>query len=265
MPWLRSLCVLFFGGLGLLLPPAAFGETDAPCPQCNGQGIVFVANGSGDSDAVTEGLKLALWKTGIPLCVDTVRWSRYDQASKDHTDVEGHLLAAADMAARVTAYRKACPKGKIYLMAHSAGSHVVLATAEQLPPDTVDRIILLAPSVSFCYDLRAALKASREGIDSYSSCEDQVVVIAADYYGTADGLCTRTAGEVGFAPLQPSDPDASLYRNLRQYWWTSRVSWTGHFGGHIGATKAKFVAAYVLPIMLYNECVVVENKSDKKS
>jgi hypothetical protein len=33
----------------------------------------------------------------------------------------------------------------------------------------------------------------------------------------------------------------------------------------MGATKAKFLAAYVLPIMLYNECIVVDQQSQKKS
>src|SRR5262249_49352013 len=189
------------------LPGATFAEDKAPTPVCPGQGIIFVANGSGDSYAVTENLHPALLVTGLPLCVDTIRWCRCGRASKDHTDIEGHLLAAAELACRVKEYRKCNSQGKIYLMAHSAGSHVVLAAAERLPPQTIDRIVLLAPTVSYLYDLRAALRASREGIDSYYSCEDQVAVIAADYLGTADGHCTRTAAEIGFARLCPADPD----------------------------------------------------------
>lgn len=263
MPSMRFSAVLFLVSLGLLLPGGAFAKADVPTPPSPGKGMVFVANGSGDSVALTENLELALRATGIPLCINTILWSRYERPTKDYTDVEGHLLGGAEMAARVLACRKACPRGKIYLMGHSTGCHVVLAAAELLPANTVDRIVLLAPAVSFCYDLRASLQASREGIDSYFSCEDQILGIAADYYGTADGYCGRTAGELGFASPPPKHPDASLYCNLRQYGWTPRVAWTGHLGGHMGATKGKFLAAYVLPIMLYNECVVVNGKGAK--
>ena len=69
----------------------------------------------------------------------------------------------------MTAYRQAYPGRKVYLVGHSAGCAVVLAAAERLPTDSVDRLILLAPSVCVTYDLRPALRTVRCGIDVFYS------------------------------------------------------------------------------------------------
>lgn len=61
--------------------------------------------------------------------------------------------------------------------------------------------------MSCSYDLVGALKASRGGIDNYYSKEDDVLINAEDYMGTADGRRTATAGRVGFAvPRRPHGP-----------------------------------------------------------
>ena len=53
---------------------------------------------------------------------------------------------------------------------------LILAAGEMLSPDSVDGIILLAPSVCVDYDLRPALRAVRHGIDVFHSDRDSVIL-----------------------------------------------------------------------------------------
>jgi pimeloyl-ACP methyl ester carboxylesterase len=150
----------------------------------------------------------------------------------------------------VANYRHAFPDRRIYLVGHSAGCHVILAAAAYLPANSVDHIVLLAPSVSACYDLRPALRCARGGIDSYFSREDNVLITATGWYGTADGHTGAIAGLVGFACPHPASSDAGLYAKLRQFGWDRSVARTGYLGGHYGATRSAFLASYVLPRMM---------------
>jgi len=150
---------------------------------------------------------------------------------------------------RVAACRQACP-GKVYLVGHSAGCAVILAAAEQLPPDSVDRIILLAPSVSMGYDLRSALRSAREGLDVFYSSRDYGYLgFCIAITGTADRKWCPAAGRVGFCPPCPNSADAALYTKLRQHAWDPAVEWTGNHGGHYGSHHPQFIRAYVLPLL----------------
>jgi pimeloyl-ACP methyl ester carboxylesterase len=244
-----TVCGLLFGlGMALLgtwgtRPAAAFpGEPI--------QGVLFIVNGSGDSTTLSENCENILDKHRYPLRPCTVRWCRWADMAKDHCDYYAQVTAAQRLANVLTTYRSAHPHEKIYLIGHSAGTHVILAAANQLPPDSVDRIVLLASSVSYCYDIHNALRASREGIDAMYSREDQIVARGTDWLGTADDQFVQAAGAVGFLVPPPTDPEAGLYIKLRQYRWHPNVSWTGHMGGHNGFTLEKFLDAYVFPKML---------------
>src|SRR5262245_28132283 len=175
------------------LPTAKDAKHCAPPPFC-GIGIAFVANGSGGDADLTEGLNEALRGARLPFAVDTTVWTLGLGAARDHVATERHVDAGALMAGKVACFRKAYPDRIVILIGHSAGTDVILRAAECLPENTVHRIILLAPSVSSCYDLRAALRSSRSGIDSYWSTEDGVLALAEDMLGTADGQHGPTAG-----------------------------------------------------------------------
>src|SRR5262249_54829266 len=154
----------------------------------------------------------------------------------DHVDHCNHLEMGRGLAERVLAYRRHYPCLRIYLIGHSAGCAVVLAAADRLPPDSVDRIVLLAPSVSPAYHLRPAVAASREGLDACVSDRDRVILgLAMRIVGTADGRAGPAAGRVGFRPRPATPCDAALFGRLRQHTWHPAVSWTGHYGGHYGS------------------------------
>jgi pimeloyl-ACP methyl ester carboxylesterase len=216
-----------------------------------GQGIVLIANGSGDFRTVTAGLEEAVAQTGAPLQLETCVWShgfcRYlsDHAGHAHQVTEGQRLAGV-----VMAYARACPSRPIFLVGHSAGSAVVLAAAESLPPDSVARILLLEPSVSTDYDLRLALRCARCGIDNFSSRRDLLELgLGVGVFGTADRCWEPAAGRVGFRPVIACPGDAELYAKLREHPWDRSVAWTGHHGGHYGNNRALFARAYLLPLL----------------
>jgi pimeloyl-ACP methyl ester carboxylesterase len=185
------------------------------------------------------------------LQVETFVWSHgYGRYVLDHTDHANHLAQGRRLADLVVAYRQACPGRRLYLVGHSAGCAVVLAAAEVLPPDGVDRIVLLAPSVCTAYDLRPALRTARCGIDAFSSSQDRLVLgLGMGLVGTAEHACRTAAGQYGFTPVLAGPEDAALYGKLRQHPWDPAVQWSGNDGGHYGTNQAGFLRAYVLPLL----------------
>jgi pimeloyl-ACP methyl ester carboxylesterase len=214
-------------------------------------GVVFIANGSGDFRTVSANLRQVVAETAIPLQIETLVWSHgWGRYVLDHVDHANHLSQGRWLAAHVTAYRQAYPERRVYLIGHSAGCAVVLAAAEALPRDSVDRIILLAPSVCVSYDLRPALRTAHQGIDVFHSSEDTVVLgLGMRLVGTAEGGCRTAAGQCGFTPVLTCPADAVLYGKLRQHPWDPIVAWSGHDGGHYGSNQAAFLRAYVLPLL----------------
>jgi pimeloyl-ACP methyl ester carboxylesterase len=193
----------------------------------DGQLLVFVANGVGGSTLVSDNLLELNGEKHLGLRIQMVPWCRHNSLFMDLTDQEAQLNAAARIACSVSAIRKDCPSARIFFVGHSAGARVVLAAAEMLPPQSVDRIIVLAPAVSYTYDLTTALKTSRYGIDNFFSSEDSVLDSENRNYRNADGPKTHAAGRAGFHLVSYEKQDIDLYRNLRQYRWTAEFNGNG--------------------------------------
>jgi pimeloyl-ACP methyl ester carboxylesterase len=245
---LRWLWPLILGGLG-----CAAHQHVAYSPGCPpaSQGVVFTVDGAGGFQGTSKALRKAAAEEHLPLCVETFPWSHgyglglADQIGYEHSREQGRRLAAL-----VVARRCACPDKEIDLVGHSAGTAVVLAAAEALPPGSVDHIILLAPSVAASHDLRPALRCARKGVDVFYSSRDRLYLgVGVTLVGTADGRWTAAAGRSGFRPVIETPADAALYANLRQHPWNPSVEWTGNWGGHYGSHQAQYLHAYVLPIL----------------
>ncbi|HEV3263022.1 MAG TPA: alpha/beta hydrolase [Gemmataceae bacterium] len=231
-------------------------EVYTPAVVAGQRGVIFAVDGAGDFQATSAALRQAVADERLPLGVEAVEWSHgygrvlADEMDWDHAWEEGQCLAR-----RVCALRQACPAGEIYLIGHSAGSAVVLTAAEALPPGTINRIVLLAPSVSAEYDVRAALRATRDGIDVFYSCRDRAYLgVGVAIVGTADRRWSAAAGRVGFHGDVQTPQDALLYAKLRQHAWDPCVEWTGNHGGHYGGYQVSHLRAYVLPLLRCGDC-----------
>lgn len=216
------------------------------------KGYILVANGSGDSGNLTNNLSVAVESTSASLGVESFNWSHGRGLSfADHADRDNQQAQGKRLAAQVMEYSRVAGAPKIYLMGHSTGSAIVLIAAENLPPGTVEKIVLLAPSVPDTYDLRPAILATRGGIDSYHSKKDQYVLgLGMMILGTTDPESRNAAGLHGFRLVYSTPNDSAIYQNLRQHHWDPAVEWSGNNGGHYGCITTGFLKAYVVPDML---------------
>jgi len=168
-------------------------------PEAGQHGVVFAINGSGSFQFTSTALEKAVVDAGLPLAVVTVPWSQGSVVA-DHTDWQHAQEEGYRLAGEIVSYRQANPSHAIYLVAHSAGSGVALTAASALPPGSVSRVILFAPSVSVGYDLRPALRGTRDGIDVFYSRRDVFSLgFGVAFVGTSDGRqgC-QAAGRFGF-------------------------------------------------------------------
>lgn len=253
---MRTPLLLRLVALGFLALAAGCATTRQQAATCRcaspNADVVFVCDGSGDYRTTSAALCQATRDTAVPLHVETFVWSHgYSRLLADHLDHCNHLEEGRRLATFVTAARQTCPERAVYLIGHSSGCAVVLAAAEASPPGSMERIVLLAPAVSTDYDLRPSLRASRLGIDVYTSRRDiGALGIGTTIIGTADRRWSAAAGRVGFTPLVTCPGDELLYANLRNHEWDPCVAWSGNRGSHYGALQQGFTRAYLMPLFV---------------
>jgi hypothetical protein len=247
-------------------PPAPVEWTTLPRPvlaayaprgqEPDARPLVWVVDGAGDLRGCSNALGYANLLAGSPVELAVFGWSHghrrllLDQIDSGHARAQGERLAA-----QVRDRHALEPGRRVVITAHSAGCAVALAAAEALPPGAIDRLILLAPSVSVGYDLRPALRAAREGMDVFCSKKDWVALgFVVKVVGTTDRFWSRTAaGRYGFRPQGPAALPEDEAGKLRQHFWSAEVAWTGHHGGHHGMHAPVFVQTYLLPLMRGSE------------
>lgn len=215
-------------------------------------GIVFVLDGAGGFEAASRTLSQTIAQEKLPLEVRTYHWTHgYCRVISDQTHSSHIRREAQNLAQVVLNCRLEAPGIPIYLVGHSAGCGVALRAAENLPPNTLERIVLLAPAVSSKHDLRGALRSACQGVDAFISNHDWCLLgLGTRLAGTTDRCwMTRAAGKAGFQPIVGGPEDEALYSKLRQYPWDSTLSWTGHKGGHYGAYQPGFLRTFVLPLL----------------
>ena len=246
------------GSLTALIWLSAWGAGTHPSAYAAGSpsacgGVVFVVDGAGGFEATSRNLGQTVAEEKMPLDVRVFHWSHgywrviADQTHAAHAQREGGKLAEL-----VLKCRQESPTSPIYLVAHSAGCAVVLIAAESLPPNAVERIVLLSPAVSAKFDLRPGLRCACRGVDVFTSSHDWAWLgLGTLLAGTTDRRWTlATAGKDGFQPPLVGGEDEALYGKLRQYPWTPSLMWMGHNGGHYGAYQPGFLRIFVLPLLV---------------
>ena len=222
-------------------PPAA-----APAAPPAAEGVVFSVDGSGALGGLEKSLGSAVSQAGAPLRVEEFRWSLgAGLFLVDLWSQSRHHTQGARLAQMVEGERAANPKARIYLVGHSSGTAVILSAAEQLPPGSVDRIVLLAPALSSGADVRPALRCTAGKVDVFCGSRDRIC-LSLSVFGAADIRFGPTAGRAGFRRTSDSDPqDAALRNGLQHH--------MGGFGGHYECTRPEFLQNNVLPLFEAND------------
>jgi pimeloyl-ACP methyl ester carboxylesterase len=230
------------------------GKSFQPLPQPPPErvaGVVFCADGSGGLGGTTHVLQHAVAEGRVPVRVEMVEWSHGTaRFMADHLDWVNIERQGRALAAEARAWQARYPDKRIYFVGQSAGCAVVLVAAAALPADSLERVLLLAPSVSAGYDLRPGGASARQGIDAFYSRRDWFVLgLGMTFSGTTDRRLAPAAGRVGFRRIVTGPQDEALYRRLRQHPWDPSVSWTGNTGGHYGSDNPGHVRARILPLL----------------
>jgi pimeloyl-ACP methyl ester carboxylesterase len=226
----------------------------APVPARPIRAVVFCVEGAGNFGGACEVLRRTVAEADLPLEVQSFRWSYGPgRVIADQTDYEHARAAGRKLALEVRELRSCHPGLAIDLVAHSAGSAVALAAAEELPPGSIDRMILVAPAVSTEYDLRPALAACRQGIDVFLSARDfWVLGLGVALVGTTDRHWTTAAGWAGFSP--PGDAFVGAYAQLREHPWVPCDVASGNLGGHYGVFRPAYLRENVVPLLSDSAC-----------
>jgi pimeloyl-ACP methyl ester carboxylesterase len=243
--WPRSAGVLLAVAMvGCATAHAQLRTPGVPCPA-----TVFVADGAGNFQLTSKTLRTVVQMDEDPLQVVTFNWSHgygrviADQVGYAHARAEGQRLADA-----VLLYRAQHPTVPLYLVGHSAGSSVVVAALETLPTGTVDRAMLLSPSLSSNYDLRPALASVGRGLYVYYSTQDYWYLgLVTGVLGTSDRRWANSSGRYGFQA--PEGEDARLYGKLYQRQWEPSDAPLGNHGGHYGNYQPEFLRAHIIPLL----------------
>lgn len=220
----------------------------APRPEPTRPGVVYVVEGVGGMEVFKLTADLGFGWAGLPHEIRSFSWSHgFGCFLRDLQDRDNVTNKGAELAQEVLVLKRQEPARPVYLIGRSGGTGVVVRAAECLPPDTLERMILLASALSPCHDLRPALTATRGGIVSYHSRADRLILDwGTRQFGTIDGVQSQAAGHVGFAvPREQRSADAQLYQRLVQIRWTPSMMLAGNFGGHNGSLLPAFLASEV--------------------
>lgn len=223
------------------------GATEPEKPKA---GVVFVVGGIGGLDSVGRAAVHVFPQMGLTHDVRDFVWQHgTGHFLKDLQDTDYLVEKAADLAAEVRRVKAADPDRPVYLIGKSAGAGIVLFAAEQLPPATIERLILLSAAVSANFDLRPALRATCNEVVSFHSCYDWLILgLGTKEFGTADRVHGKSAGLHGFVkPADMNAEDAKLYRRLVQVPWSPDMVSGLNLGGHQGTSMPGFLKREVAP------------------
>ena len=216
------------------------------------KGVVYLLDGVGGFGFAPKVMESVLTEAGVPHELRSFYWSHgFGHWHEDLTDDENIRRKASELADSIMDFRVKADGRPVYVVAKSGGTAVALAALAQLPPDSVERVVLLSSAVSPDYDLVPALRSIRTELVSFWSPKDKVVLgLGTSLFGTADGVKGDSAGLVGFrVPERASVAELLQYRKLRQVEWDQSMRKTYNFGTHIGTSMPLFVRDYVAPLV----------------
>ncbi|MGB0715135.1 MAG: alpha/beta hydrolase [Phycisphaerae bacterium] len=226
--------------------------------QYNGQGVVFYLDGSGGGGPITrwsDEVEDGLLRGGFKGTFNEFTWNTGFGMLADHISRESYKRErAADLNGYIVEHARDEPDDPIYLVAYSAGCAVAVYALEALPDEVmIERVVLLAPSVSQSYDLRSALRRVRHTFWVSRSPHDRVLREALPLTGTADGKYDKPAGLDGFVPQVAESGVASDlprgYEKIQYLSWQPSFMAEGFMGDHMDIGQSRFIELYVAPLL----------------
>lgn len=210
--------------------------------------MVFVADGAGNYQCASRAFRQAAGEGRIPVQVVTFEWSHgYLRSLADLMDYRYAREQGRKLAELVQDYRRHYPNKPVYLAGHSAGALVVLTALEHLPPESVDRAVLISASISAFYDLRPALGGVKYGLHNFHSERDWIYCgLFTRLFGNSDRNHFLCAGRAGFRTI-PQEPE--LAGKLVERPWTCADQASGNTGGHFGHYQPSFLRMNILPLL----------------
>ncbi len=183
-------------------------RVESYAPPVPARGIVIVVDGAGGYPTASRSITAAVEQARLPLCVRTFEWSFGRlRPLADVRDSEHSRCRGDELAGEVNRYRASYPGVGVSLIGFSAGSVVVLAAAERLPANALERIVLLAPAVSTEYNLRRALLSARGGMDVFTSQPRSLVARPGNRRRGDSGRHTRPGRRTGRVPAAGAVPE----------------------------------------------------------
>ncbi len=218
-------------------------------------GLVMVLTGIEGASYFNRSIVEGLLAGGVDCQIERVDWTSHIPLAYLYNEraENRNRRKAQEYASRIARYQAQHPGKPVFLVGQSGGGAVAAWIAEELPPGCrVDGIIMLAVALSPEYILSEALMNSRQGIVSFYSDRDVVLLGAGTtMVGTMDGEHTSSAGRGGFH--LPSPECRPFYRRLYQVPWTPDMQAGGNWGLHLTSGSARFVANYVAPLIRANK------------
>lgn len=170
------------------------------------------------------------WNDGVPF------WrSLVNLMSRRH-----HEQQSAKVAEYIRNFKGEHPDAPVCMVAQSGGCWIVVRALERLPKGIrVATAVLLAPSISPGYDIRAAAARCECELISIGSLGDFFFLgLGTMLLGTSDRVSTPSAGFIGWHHRPPG------FAELR---WHPRWCRLGYFGNHTTTSSPAFVSAVVGP------------------
>ncbi len=226
-------------------------NTEYVTPERLDNGLVVILPGIEGESSFNHDIRKGLLEAGVDRALPIHRWGNpipVAGALLNQMNVIGNRFAARQIAEAIVAYQDEYPGRPVHIVGHSGGGGVAVFAAEALPPGRkIDGLILLSASISSGYDLQDALAHCCNGVVSFRSERDGLLVIGTTLAGNVDGMHGPAAGAIGFdRPRATSRPErCAAYAKLYEVRLTDEL--IGGADAHTAATRADFVLEHVAP------------------
>ncbi len=227
-------------------------EREAQLPH----GYVYYLDGAGGGGGLRNygrGVRKGLLDAGFPGVGQIFRWNTgFGVVADQSASNKYKRKKAAELAGLIQDYKKEHPNAPMNLIGLSAGTAIVVFTLEALPESCpVEHVILLGASISATYDLTQALTRVKDEMYVFTSGKDAALRFLVPIGGTADRSSAKSAGLSGFQKPAPATSETRRqYAKLSEVPWREEFARKGNYGGHTDSVNARFVQAYIAPLIM---------------